>query len=230
MRQLRRAVAPLLALTLAGTASAAGAQPVTLTFEQERALFGSPGEFFVQVPQCYVTAGFVLRYLGPQTPACGERSALAFRDLADLPPGNMVFTNSAFTTTEFTRVDGRPFDLRSLDVVQFGVYSFGGSLRALDVVGVLAGGGTVTQRLTIGPPNSTPPFPRSLRSFQLSGSFTGLSALRIVEDVPGQGGVYGFDNLAFTVGPTVVPEPTTLALAAGGLALLGGMAARRRAR
>jgi len=41
-------------------------------------------------------------------------------------------------------------------------------------------------------------------------------------------GLTRFDDLAFVVAPSAVPEPSTYAIAAGGLALVGAMVSRRR--
>jgi len=119
------------------------------------------------------------------------------------------------------------FTLRSIDAAQ--VFTTLDAPLDVLVTGQLVGGGSVSARIRTEPGTAD-----VFRTFLLPGSFAGLSSVTL-ESMPivlktSPAPQYLFAVHEFTVAPTVAaPEPTTFALAVGGVAL-GGVAARRRRR
>jgi len=107
----------------------------------------------------------------------------------------------------FTNDSGSLFDLISLD----GSNLFFGTLAGpLDLVGQLAGGGTVTETISFGTIDTW-------TTFNNFSGFTDLDSLVISTQGVGMGGDPAIDNIVFQT----VPEPTTLTLLAAGLTGLG---------
>ena len=107
--------------------------------------------------------------------------------------------------TTLTMVDGGVFDLAAVDLTQLSTFEGGGAFiwfRA-DV----SGGGEVSQTFRV---DQALPF----QTFMFTG-FDDVTAVRWSQDYP----YHQFDNLV--VNPAAILEPTTLALAAAGLAALG---------
>lgn len=112
---------------------------------------------------------------------------------------------------QLNRIDGGSFSLNSIDL---SVLVRGGSSPAVVFVGVLAGGGTVTQTFT--------PSVFGFQTFVFSSSFTNLLSVSWRQGTD-ETHAHQFDNIVVNN----VPEPTTMLLLGSGLI---GVATRLRKR
>jgi hypothetical protein len=198
----------LLATIAAMACMAAQAQSVTMTFDDIAGLNSTASAYGVQFQHSNNTH-FILN--GPTyIPGYTAGRALAYYALSgytetlSLAPG----------------VQGT-FALHSLDLAGF--YNFiPGETLSIQITGQRANGSVVTANqsfsVTQGQVSSYGP--------AVFSEFTGLQSLRF-SGVGGNNARYvGVDNMAITITP--VPEPETLALLLGGLALLGAVVRRRK--
>lgn len=187
---------------------AVSAQAAVVTFDDVGTNFSSPitADGFVWTAQ---SSGWGV--FGPGSGACcsvnynGTQSYFADGDAS---------VNGKVT---MTAVGGGAFSVSALDA---GIYWIGLGADTLVITGQLAGGGTVSQTLTIG---------ESWQHYVLSG-FDGVTSIVFQDGTSGAFGTvpgFGIDNLDLS--PSAVPEASNLALMAAGLALLGAAAKRRKA-
>lgn len=205
------------------TATTARAQsPVTVNFNS---LSTSADYNFVD--NCYQESGFQVTAVGL---ACGMAGANAFAAYG--PTAGSAWTGSAAlflndptaTLVDFGRVGGGLFSIQSIGFSPFdGPGPLGGGNTTVTFIGSLLGGSTVMQTFNVSAMTA------GLQTFTFDGSFTGLTSLRMSAlDAYGDPTVQ-FDDLVVTPSASTVPEPTTVALLAGGLLAIGGVARRRRA-
>ncbi len=200
---------------VAAAAPAARAQaPVTLTFNT---LTGSDGVRYVN--NCYEEGGFRVTALGS---ACGSPEALA----TWTPEESLFYSGSPalFAATsesvDITAVGGGAFSLQSIGLAPL-LGGFGSPTSVL-FTGFLAGGGTVTQTVSV--PGAT----NALTVFNFA-TFAGLSSVRMTVTTPAFEPYVQFDNVRLAPAQAaVIPEPTTVALLGAGLAGVAAAARRRR--
>ncbi len=125
-----------------------------------------------------------------------------------------LFNNTTNGVTKLTREDGGSFDLNAIDIAELD----GDFEVSVTFGGILSGGGSVTQLFTLaldgisfGPQN-----------FSFSPAFESLAEVTWVQSFP----FHQIDNINAVA--SSIPEPSTLALVATGLALLAFLGWRRR--
>ena len=213
--------AALRALTVAAlvTAPAASVGAQTLTFN---GLASNDPSGVVFVNNCYREAGFQVSITGL---ACGTPNAFA-----SYTPANGSYTGSPAlfnndetqptASVDFTLVSGGTFNLNSIGLAPV---VFPGLAMGVTFTGMRLVGGPVapqTIMLTSG---------MSMMSNYALNGFTNLTSVRLTPLAPDF--YVQFDNVAFSnVATSTVPEPSTYALMATGLAGLLTIARRRRAR
>ena len=207
-------------LTLGAVTAPAHAQSVTLNFNSLTVTDGSGVRY---VNNCYTESGFTVTAVGV---ACGTAGSFATAGSDDptLWTGTpALFLNDAVATNVgFSRIGGGLFSMQSI-----GFAPFLGSAANVTLTGFLQNGSMVTQTCSV--PGSAFGAVPPLAACSLGSAFTGLSSVQFAAlDSFGEP-IAEFDNVVFTPSAFVAtPEPTTIALLAGGL--LGVAAAARRRR
>lgn len=210
---LRRAVRPLALVALAAGSATAQSLPGDLVFSSAG---GTIGDNRVTTFSVAVDAPGVLPVDGAIT--------IRFRDFLD-PAGADLFADLVFTP-----LGGDPSSARSIRLFDFapdgyfGVRSFAGTYSF---------GSSFTEPL---PGGAVPPGDYSTVGNLMEAlggrAIAGTYQIQVSDWFSNGGATVGGIDIAFDVGTSVstVPEPGTVALVASGLAVIGGVAARRRRR
>jgi hypothetical protein len=217
----RRTTTTLFALAaglVLAAAPAGGQTPVTLTFD---ALTATDMSGVRPVENCYVESQVRVTVVGEP---CGLPPADQPPALATYTPDNFSYTgtpalfNNLGFAVDFAPTGGGVFSLFSIDLAPIFLIGGGPAAGMMPVMftGTRMGAMTVSQTfdLSLGA--------TALTTFVFSGEFTNLSSVRLEPGAPDY--AVQFDN----VNAGVVPEPSTFALMAPGLAVLAAVARRRR--
>lgn len=219
---LRALAAATLVAAVVPTARAGAQQgPVTVTFNSFTGTTSDAG--VRRIPNCYTEMGLTFSVPGF---ACGNPAPTDPGILATYTPSNGSYTgspalfNNRSDVTESINITGTPgFSLFSLDLAPIilvppGTPAFGSTL--VTFTGMRLGGmGMATQTFNLAL-NAT-----TLQRVTLNG-FTNLASATILFDAP------DFSAQIDNISANVVPEPSTYALMATGLAAVATMARRRR--
>lgn len=122
-------------------------------------------------------------------------------------------------TITLLQSSGDPFSLLSIDLARNFAFD---PAPSVTFTGILAAGGTISQTFSV--TTSSPPL--TFQTFDFTG-FTGLTAVQW--DQPSfTAGLHQFGNINLSPDTSSVPEPSSLALLAAGIATIGGYARRKK--
>lgn len=206
------------ALVALAAAPSAGAQSTTVTFDGLTPVDATGVRY---VDNCYVEGGFRFTLVGT---ACGTEAAFGTwtPDNPLFYTGSPALFNNLGPAVDVSTTSGATFSLASLDLTTF-LGGFGNA-TTVTFMGMLASGGSVMQTVELPGATTTP-------TRVTFANFANLTGVRMTVTAPDFEPYVQFDNLTATVAASsVVPEPSTYALLASGLATLGGVAYRRRRR
>ena len=215
---LLRAAAGALAVTALLASPAASVQAQTLTFN---GLASNDASGVVFVNNCYTESGFRVMITGL---ACGAPNAFASYTPANgaYTGSPALFNNDVTQTTasvDFMLMSGGTFNFNAITLAPI---SFPGMMMSVTFTGTRMMGASFTETVNLATGMSAP---MTYSSFQ---NFNNLTSLRLTPSGPDF--AVQFDNVAFSNATTaVIPEPSTYALMATGLAGLVTIARRRRA-
>lgn len=207
---------PVVALPIASV----HAQAVTVNFNTLTE--ASPGSGTRYLSNCYVESGFVFTAVGVSCSGttsvnvflAGSANSPLFGDGLGSTPSLILNTLDA-SLIDITRVGGGTFMLNS---IALGVFDGAGTTVRFTGFGA---GLTVTQTFSL---LSTQV---GFNTFSLNNSFTNLTTVRITALDEFAEPLVKFDNVSLFA-QSVVPEPSTIVLSAGGLFVLGALAQRQR--
>lgn len=215
------AAAAFVAAASVAPAAARAQSPVTVNFN---ALVDTANAGVRQVDNCYTESGFTFTAVGL---SCGTANtfAAAFPANRSAATGQTsLYLNSPATNmVDLTRVGGGQFGIQSIALAPF--VGLGGTIG---FTGYFANGLSTFQQFTVADASAFRLQP--LTAFTFNSAFTGLTSLRMTIAQPDGNAYLNFDNLALTPAATAVPEPTTVALLAGGLFGVGMLARTRGSR
>jgi hypothetical protein len=216
------AAAALVAAAGLAPAAARAQSPVTVNFNSLTDTTGGVAQARY-VDNCYTESGFT--FTG------GSLSCSAKNTFVEAFPGNvsastgqqsLYINDPTISSVNITRAGGGLFSMQSLALGPF--VGLGGTVG---VTGFLSNGGTVFQQFMVADASAFALQPLTL--YTLNSSFAGMTSVRLDIAQPDGNAYLNFDDLTFTPAATV-PEPTTVALLAGGLFGVGVLARSRGSR
>ncbi len=216
---MRRAVAALVAVSISVSGAQLGAQPTTLNFNTLTE--SSPGAGIRFVNNCYQENGFTLIAVGVScTGPAAENAFLANSVNSPAFGGNstasLILETPDAELIDLKRVDGGNFALTGIGLSGF----FEANMTEVMFTG-FGSGTSIMQTFTVG---------ATYQDFMFNGQFTNLTSVRITAMNEFDEPLVNFDNIMLIrQGPgALVPEPSSLALMFGGLALMAAASRRRR--
>lgn len=223
---------PLATAALVAATAAAGLAPATARAQSSvtvdfNTLVDTTGGIIGAraVDNCYTESGFTFTAVNV---ACGTANTFVAASAANPPAfigSPALYINDPTThQVAITQANGGLFGIQSIVLGPF--FGVGGTVGA---TGLLANGMTVSQSFTVADASMFAQQPSQLYTF--NSMFTGLTSVRL-DIMQNDGNAYlNFDDLTFTsAAATAVPEPTTVALLAGGLFGVGMLARTRGSR
>lgn len=133
-----------------------------------------------------------------------------------------LFEFFAGSTTRLTEAGNVAFTLDSIDLAQYNDLQTAGTFN-VSFTGTFADSSTVSQTFTVNRFTGTP----LLQTFVFSG-FDNVVRVDFTQGVAVSGNAYQFDNLVVAPSGSAVPEPSSLAMCCGGLAVLIMLSRRKR--
>ena len=199
--------------TLASVSTVLVAQPTVANFNS---LTTANGEGVRYVQNCYIEAQLQFTLTGV---GCDDTEAFATWG----PENPLFYTGSpalfnnstASSSFDIMAAGGQAFSLLSIDLTTF-LGEFGNP-TSVTFTGMLMGGGTVSRMVDLPGATTTP-------TTIMFTDFSMLSSVRLTVTDPEFEPYVQFDNVT----ASVVPEPSTVILLAGGLVTLAALARRRR--
>jgi len=133
----------------------------------------------------------------------------------------------ATSTTTIARANAAPFELNAIDLANWGAFQSFPATFSVTFTGTKSNLSTVTQTFVVnnGPSGNSP----TLQNFVFNNTFTDLVSVQMTQGTYAAGTAFQFNNLVVdSSASTPVPEPGTLLLMAGGLAMVRGLRSRLR--